>query len=93
MYVSGQLTAVERVLVDVGTGYYVEMVGPCIMYVRRILLLSDSLPKEKNILEEESYQPKCCLAVFSPNSQWYFWKTVLKLEIVTSEVGNKPTIY
>lgn len=59
MYVTGQLTKVERVLVDVGTGYYVEMKVAAAKdyYQRKVDFLTQQMEKIQPLLQEK-YQMK-----------------------------------
>jgi len=59
MYVTGQLTNIETVLVDVGTGYYVEMkiAAAKDYYQRKVEFLTQQMEKIQPALQEK-YQMK-----------------------------------
>ena len=62
MYVPGKLTDVEKVLVDVGTGYYVEMVS-LIIFLSNIPLYCP--PQKRGTLK--LIRPSVCLSVCHKN--------------------------
>lgn len=54
LYVSGEVSEVEKVLVDIGTGYYVEMstADACSYYDRRIKTLQENLQTVQQTLRD-----------------------------------------
>ncbi|KAG2498965.1 hypothetical protein HYH03_003153 [Edaphochlamys debaryana] len=66
LYVSGEVDDVEKVLVDVGTGYFVEMSisDACAYYDRRIASLVDNIGTVSNTLRQRQQGLMQVQAVF-----------------------------